>query len=247
MPMERVQLLGIPIDALTASAAIERLYSFLEGESQHHVLTPNNEMLVEASRNPEFCDVLQESSLNLPDSTGLVVCARMTGQRLPARVTGVDTVMALCAKLPDSLPVFLLGAKEGIAKKAAEHLHAQNPHLQIVGTYSGSPRDDDAREICARINASQPRLLLVAFGAPRQDLWISRYLTELPSVRVAMGVGGTFDFLAGRVCRAPKLVRVLGLEWAWRFLLEPWRAKRMWNAVVVFPWLVLRYGRNTPS
>ncbi|MBI2117865.1 WecB/TagA/CpsF family glycosyltransferase, partial [Candidatus Peregrinibacteria bacterium] len=94
---------------------------------------------------------------------------------------------------------------------------------------------------------AKPRLLLVAFGAPEQDLWIDRYLSAMPSVRVAMGIGGTLDFLAGVRKRAPALVQKLGFEWLWRLLNEPWRLRRIWNAVVVFPWLVVRYGRENPK
>jgi N-acetylglucosaminyldiphosphoundecaprenol N-acetyl-beta-D-mannosaminyltransferase len=97
-----------------------------------------------------------------------------------------------------------------------------------------------------RIESARPHILLVAFGAPAQDMWIATHLKSLPTVRIAMGVGGTFDFLAGDVRRAPLALRILGLEWLWRLILEPWRWKRIWTAVVTFPWLVLRYGKEGP-
>ena len=114
-----------------------------------------------------------------------------------------------------------------------------NTSLRIAGTFSGSPRDEDAEEIIGKIREAKPHLLLAAFGAPEQDLWISEHLKKLPSVRVAMGVGGTFDFLAGKRRRAPKWMRSIGLEWFYRLLREPKRIKRIFNAVVVFPMLVL--------
>ncbi len=243
----RVTLLGIPLDPVTMPEAVSRLRGFFADDRQHHVMTPNNEMLVEASRNPEFASVLRRSDLNLPDSMGLLLMAKRTGQHLPQRVTGVDTVQALCASLTEDAPVFLLGAAPGVAEKAAEALQSANPGLRVVGTYSGSPADEDATEILQLIATAHPALLLVAFGAPAQDLWIDRHLRELPSVRVAMGVGGTFDFLAGVQVRAPAFLRAAGLEWLWRFIREPSRWKRMWNAVVVFPLLVLRYGKKSPG
>jgi N-acetylglucosaminyldiphosphoundecaprenol N-acetyl-beta-D-mannosaminyltransferase len=150
----------------------------------------------------------------------------------------------LCGILDASCPVFLLGAADGVAEKAAAVLRSRNPRLKIVGTFSGSPRMEDDAVIMRMIKDAKPHLLLVAFGAPAQDLWIHEHLKNLPSVRVAMGVGGTFDFLAGVQKRAPRWMRSIGLEWLWRFIREPSRWKRMWRAVVVFPWLVIR---ATPS
>lgn len=243
--MLRVSLLGIPIDPLTMQQAIVRLHEFLSGGVQHHVMTVNSEMLVESTRNPVFADVMKRTSLNLPDSQGVVWAAKWTGQTRAERVTGVDCVTTLLAGLSSDHPVFLLGAGEGIASRAAEVLRRNNPKLRIVGTYAGSPRAQDASDIIRRITATEPRLLLVAYGAPAQDLWIALHLKELPSVRVAIGVGGTFDFIAGKRTRAPTLLRSLGLEWLWRVIVEPRRIGRIANAVVVFPFLVLRYGKQT--
>lgn len=242
--MKRVYLLGIPIDAVTAQQAVDHLQTLLERTERHHIMTPNSEMLVASRKNPEFQSVLRSSSLNLPDSIGLIWMANLTHQHLPERVTGVDTVQALCRTLDERHPVFLLGAGEGIAEQAAEVLRGKNSRLKIIGTYAGSPSDRDAQEIIRRINDAQPHLLFVAYGAPKQDLWIHKHLSQLPSVRVAMGVGGTFDFLAGVQKRAPVIFRKLGLEWLWRLFKEPRRFKRILNAVVVFPLMVLRYGRN---
>ncbi len=244
MGSPRVFLLGVPLDAVTRDQAVARLRALLDSPAQHHVMTPNSEMLVESTHNARFREIMLQSTLNLPDSAGVLWMARYTGQRLPQRVAGVDAVMELCAGLGSDHPVFLLGAADGVAAKAADALRAMNPRLRVAGSYGGSPRPDDFEGIAARINAAAPHLLLVAFGAPAQDLWIAEHLGALPSVRVAMGVGGTFDFLAGTQVRAPAFLRSLGLEWAWRFAHEPWRWRRMWRAVIVFPFLVLRHGRQ---
>lgn len=239
----RAHVLGIPIDAVTRKEAVEKLCDMLKGQAQCHVMTPNAEMLVEASRNPGFAKILKSSALNLPDSQGLVWMAQLKGQYLPERVTGADTVEELCKTLHGGIRVFLLGAREGVAQKAADALREKNPDLNIVMTMSGSPRGEDVEKILIAINGISPHLLLVAFGAPAQDIWIDQNLKHMPSVRVAMGVGGTFDFLAGVQKRAPKILQNIGLEWMWRFVQEPSRWKRMWNAVVVFPTLVIS-GRN---
>ena len=150
----------------------------------------------------------------------------------------------MCLKLTSEHSVFLLGAAPDVAELAAAKLREKNPQLRIVGTYSGSPSEADAPEILRRINAADPQVLLVAFGAPAQDLWIDRYKADLHHVRVAMGVGGTFDFLAGRIKRAPHIFRSLGLEWLWRLIQEPRRIKRIRNAVVVFPLLVKKSNQK---
>ncbi|MEI8230921.1 MAG: WecB/TagA/CpsF family glycosyltransferase [Candidatus Peregrinibacteria bacterium] len=247
MSSSRVLLLGVPLDPVTLSEAVDCIVGYLKGSAQQHVMTPNAEMLVEAHRSPAFNALLQKTALNIPDSVGLLKMARWTGQMLPERVTGVDTVIALCALLDSSVPVFLLGAAPGIAEAAAKTLQNSNPRLAIVGCFAGSPKDEESSLIIQRINAASPHLLLVAYGAPAQDFWIEKHLQHLPSVRVAMGIGGTFDFLAGKVTRAPAVLRKFGLEWLWRLIREPKRFKRIWNAVVVFPILVMRHGKGSLS
>ncbi len=239
--MSRVTILGVPLDPITREGAVERIRAMLASNQQHHVMTPNAEMLVEASTNASFKELMNQTALNLPDSAGLLWAAKKTGQHLPERVTGIDTVIKLCEELAKNEPVFLLGAAPGVAEKAGEKLQRANPLLQLVGTYAGSPRDDDATAIVRRINASGARLLLVAYGAPKQDQWIDRHMKDMPSVRVAIGVGGTFDFIAGTKKRAPRFMQNMKLEWLWRLLHEPKRFPRIWRAVVTFPILVLRY------
>ncbi len=236
----RITILGVPFDSVTSSEACERLLGFLTSDGQHHVMTPNNEMLVEGTKHPEFLKVMQSTALNLPDSTGVVWAARKLGTPLKERVPGVDAVLGLMGALTPEHPVFLLGAAPGVAEQAALSLSAQFRQAKIVGTFAGSPKDEDATQIIAQINESGAQILLVAYGSPKQDLWIHRHLKELPQVKIAMGVGGTFDFFAGVRKRAPQFLRQLGLEWLWRLLLEPSRFKRIFTAVVVFPWIVLR-------
>jgi N-acetylglucosaminyldiphosphoundecaprenol N-acetyl-beta-D-mannosaminyltransferase len=244
--MARVQLLGVPLDPVTADEAVAALLDYVRSSAQHHVMTPNAEMLVAASRDARFRDLLNQTALNLPDSAGLLWMANWTHQYLPERVTGVDTVTSLCARLTPDQSVFFLGAAPGVAEKASIILRMKFPNLRIAGTYGGSPSTAEAPEIVERIQQASPSVLLVAYGAPAQDLWIDHHLKNLSSVRLAMGVGGTFDFIAGTQVRAPKLLQRLHLEWAWRVLLQPSRWKRILNAVIVFPLLVVRHGKEAP-
>ena len=141
--------------------------------------------------------------------------------------------------------MFLLGGIEGVADATAAVLKKYFPMLKVVGAESGGVASTDGGQtddghLIARINHAQPLLLFVAFGHPKQEKWIFKHLDQLPSVKVAIGVGGSFDFISGNVSRAPEVLRSLGLEWLYRLIKEPWRWKRIYTAVVVFPFLVLK-------
>ena len=244
---DRIFILGIPIDSLTRTEALDRLRIMLQSSGRHHVMTPNNEMLVEAAKNPPFRTILQASALNLPDSTGLLLAARITGQRLKERVPGVDVVEELLRTLEPGHPVFFLGGRSGVPARAAAAMQVKNPGLRVAGCYEGSPRPEEAHEIIRRIQGAKPHCSSSRTGRPRKDLWIDRHLKELPTVRVAIGVGGTFDVLSGEIRRAPALLRAVGLEWLWRLLQEPRRIGRMFRAVIAFPVFILCYGQTLPS
>ncbi len=241
--MTRHDILGVPVDTLSAREALERIAGYFRMPGQFHVTTPNPEMIVEAKKNEAFRNVLQKTALNIPDGVGLVWAVRRRSSSPVERITGTDTLLALAAANARICPperIFLLGAAPGVAERAAEKLKERNPAIRDIGTYSGSPRLEEEAEIIRRINAFSPTLLFVAFGAPKQDLWIARNLSKMPSVKVAMGIGGALDFIAGKRKRAPRWMRHIGIEWLWRLILEPRRALRIWRAIVVFPWLVLR-------
>ena len=172
---------------------------------------------------------------------------------IPERITGTDLMAEIFRKFPDK-KIFLLGAKEGIAEKAVKNLKCQisrqNDHIRLTNTkfqnsklydyFSGTPKAFDEKEISTRINSFKPDILFVAFGSPNQELWIAKNLSKIPSVKIAIGVGGAFDFFAGEKKRAPKIFQKLGIEWLYRLFIEPKRWKRIFNAVVIFPWKFLK-------
>lgn len=232
----RSSIFGVPIDAVTLNEACDRLCQMLDEGGRHHVLTPNPEMLLTARSNETFRAIFQSSALNVPDGYGLIIASHFLGDPLPERVSGIDLLSAFCRRIEG--PVFLLGAAEGVAARAAETLRASNNGLIIAGTYSGSPNPSEEDSILQNINGSGAKVLFVAFGSPKQDLWIARNLSRMPGICIAMGVGGSFDFLAGVRSRAPTWMRTVGLEWFWRLIQEPRRARRILRAVVLFPILV---------
>lgn len=234
-----VTILGIRVDALTYDDLRQRIAGFIAAGGPHQICTANPEFVMEARRNPAFRQVLADADLVLADGVGLLWAARRTGQHLLQRVTGSDGVPLIAAWAAEGgWRLYLLGAAPGVAERAAEILCARHPGLQIVGTFAGSPADRDAAEIIARIQEARPDVLLVAYGAPKQDLWIARYRDAL-GVPVMMGIGGTLDFIAGVQKRAPRWVQRLNLEWLFRLITQPWRWRRQLD-LPRFVWAVLR-------
>ncbi len=166
---------------------------------------------------------------------GVLWAARRQGVQLRERVTGSDGIYRICAAAATAgWRVFLLGAGPGVAEVAANKLRARYPGLQVAGVYAGSPQDAEWPVIQAQLAAAQPDILFVAYGHPRQDLWIDQHRHELPA-RVALGIGGALDFVAGVTQRAPLWMQRWGLEWLHRLLREPWR----WRRMAKLPWFVV--------
>ena len=234
-----MNILGVRVDDVTTDETLALVDRFIGEGRPHQIVTVNPEFVIEAQRNAEFRVALNESALALPDGVGLLWAARLLGRPLRARVTGSDT-LPLIARLSAErgYRLYLLGAAPGVAEAAAERLRGGNPALQIAGAYAGSPDPTEEDEIVARVVRAAPDLLCVAYGAPRQDLWIRRNLQRL-GVPVCMGVGGSLDFVAGVAPRAPLWVCDLGLEWLYRLVRQPWRWRRM-LALPRFVCLVLR-------
>jgi N-acetylglucosaminyldiphosphoundecaprenol N-acetyl-beta-D-mannosaminyltransferase len=237
-------ILSVRIDDVTPDEALARCQAFVESGQPHQVVTVNPEFVVAAQSDADFASVLARADLAVPDGAGLLLAARWLGRPLRGRVTGVDLSRRLAVLAAQRrYRLFLLGAAPGVAERAAAALAAANPGLLVVGTYAGSPAPREEDDIVARVRATAPHILLVAYGAPAQDKWIARNLHRL-GVPLAVGVGGVLDYVAGVVPYAPAWLRRLGLEWAYRLVRQPWRWRRIWNAVVVFPWLVLTRGHR---
>jgi N-acetylglucosaminyldiphosphoundecaprenol N-acetyl-beta-D-mannosaminyltransferase len=236
-------ILSIPVDDVTIAEVVEQACDWVRGEAGtvHQIVTVNPEFIIAARANPGFRAVLEQADLSTADGIGVLLAARLLGQPLRSRVTGVDLVEAMAARAEPNMRLFLLGAGPGVAERAAASLVARFPGCGIAGTWSGSPRREDAGEALKRINAVGATVVLVAYGAPEQDLWIDRYRSELAAcgIVLAVGVGGTLDYLAGEVPRAPEAVRRLGFEWLYRLIRQPWRWRRQ-LALPLFAALVLR-------
>ncbi len=224
-----VCIAGTPIDRLSRAEAVNKIDSFVKSRRFHQVATANTDFLVNALSDPELTHILRHSDMVTADGMPVVWAARLVGSYIPERVTGADIVpdiASLAAKRGYRL--FMLGAQEATLHRAARRLELVAPGIKIVGRLAPPMADLDSLDtprILAAIRAARPDILLVAFGNPKQEKWIYRNRAALGNVPVCMGVGGTFDFLAGDVRRAPLWMQHCGLEWFHRLALNP---RRLW-------------------
>jgi len=241
---KRQTILGLPVDGITYDQWMESIDSWIkQGNFPHHVCTVNPEFMMIAQKDTIFAGVLKRASICVPDGVGLLWASKRLGEPLPQRVTGSDGVPRIAQEADKrGWKLFFLGAGEGVAQKAADVLRVQYPNLHIVGIYGGSPSPDEEETIVQMVNDSGADILLVAYGAPKQDLWIARNQPRL-KCKMAMGIGGSFDFIAGIVPRAPIWMQKNGLEWLYRLYLQPSRIGRM-TRLPRFVWAVIRRGRH---
>ncbi|NOX61026.1 MAG: WecB/TagA/CpsF family glycosyltransferase [Chloroflexi bacterium] len=237
-PPPAIHILDVPVHPVTYAGFLDLVAAFIAEGRPRQICTANPEFVMTARRNPQFMAVLQKADLVLPDGAGLLWAARRQGQVLPERVTGSDGIYYLAERAArEGWALYLLGAGPGVAKRTADILTQRYPGLRVVGTYAGTPADEDYPAIAQRIRSARPDILLVAYGAPKQDLWIAQHKDDLGAA-VSMGVGGAFDHVAGVRRRAPQWLIRLNLEWLWRLATQPWRWRRQLD-LPRFVWAVL--------
>lgn len=254
-----MKIFGIPIDEITyeqAKAALNR---------PQVIFTPNPEILLKARKNQALARALKKGTLFLPDGHGLALVSSLLPypkisrvflyipalilflfrkkpfqKILPEVIHGSDFMCDLLEwSQGHQKKVYFLGAGPGIAQKTAEFFIKRYPKLRVVGFSSLDP----SHEAFAHVKKSHAQVLLVAYGAPKQEIWMAKYVSHLPDLFHAMAVGGAFDFWSGKVKRAPDFLRKLGLEWTWRLIIQPKiRLCRVWNATVKFPLITLFFS-----
>ena len=231
-------LLGVGITNAYSKDILKYLVNFLKnGDKKLFLVTPNAEMLVLANGDTQFKFILNRADLALADSVGITLGAKIMGVSLKDRVSGSTFVETLCeavAKQP--ITVGFLGGRGNVAERAAERLKQKYPELKVVFSKSFSENDKAKLPTPADI-------LFVALGVPKQEMFIAKYLQNLP-VKAAVGVGGAFDYISGDVVRAPKLIQKLGFEWLFRLIRQPWRLKRQLK-LIEFIYLILKDKFNS--
>jgi len=233
---ERPKILGVPFDNVNKKEALNTVFKKLDtNKEQLFIATPNPEILLAARKNEPFQKVLNQTDLNIPDGFGIMLASWLNRTPLKERVTGTDFLQAICNKAPQGTKIFLLGAAPGVAEKTKEVLEKRYPNVKIAGTFAGSPSQEEDVNIRKLIDQSEAKILFVAFGAPKQEMWIARNLAHLKHIKVVMGVGGAFDFISGTIKRAPYWMRRIGVEWLYRLIKQPSRIGRIFNATIKFP------------
>lgn len=239
----KVNILGIPVDRLTLEQTVERICRAWRENRSLHVVTANAEMLYRCRQDLELREIIEAAGLVTADGAGVVLASRILGFAVPQRVAGFDLMLACLQEAArTSLPLYFLGSRRGVLERAAAKARESYPGINIVGCHHGYFREEEEKAILEEICRLRPALLLVALGVPKQEKWIARYQKEIPSC-VAIGVGGSFDVLAGKARRAPLWMQRAGLEWFYRLLKEPSRLGR--TAVLPhFLLAVLRQAAN---
>lgn len=254
--MKSVNLFGMKIDVANMALAVDTVLDWCDQEDVEgcrYVVTPNVDHAVMYQTNADLRTAYTKASLVLADGAPVVLASRLVQKALPERVAGSDLVPAVFDKVTEKqqtkkLRVYLLGAGPGVAERAAEAIHQRWSGIEVVGTYSppmGFENDPAENEhIVSLIAESQPDLLLVGLGAPKQELWVSRHIEQIDA-KAALCIGATIDFLAGEKSRSPRWMQRVGLEWLHRMMTEPSRlAKRYLRDAWIFPQLVWREWRS---
>ncbi len=221
----RIDVLGVGVDNLTPDEALALAGALAAGDKTAYAVTPNPEFLQMAKKNEAFRAALNGADLVVADGIGVVKAAQILGRPLKAKVPGIDLADGLCATLARTGGrLFLLGAKPGVARTAAENLAAKYPGLVVCGTHDGYFKED--APVVGAIRAARADVVFVCLGAPRQELWMVQY-GAATGAKLLLGLGGSLDVFAGAVERAPERWQRLGLEWLYRLCKEPRRIGRM--------------------
>lgn len=229
-------ILGVGVNSLRMADAVNLIEKYMDDKANVIIATANAEMLMNATRDADLKRILNSAALVVPDGAGTVWAAHQLGYDMPERVAGYDLAQELMKRAPEKgRKIFFFGSAPGVADKAKLKAEELYPGINIVGTRNGFFTENDIPEILEEIKNARPDLLLVALGVPKQEKFLDKYYKEL-GVPVSIGVGGTFDVMAGVMKRAPLWMQKAKLEWLFRGMLQPKRAGRL----LALPKFVLR-------
>lgn len=240
----KIDILGVSFDNLTLEEAIEAGLALARGKQEGaYAVTPNPEFILDARKNETFRLDLSGAALTIPDGIGVIYAAKVLGTPLKGKTPGIDFaagVMAGMAK--ESLRLYLLGAKPGVAELAGKNLMGRYPGLTVCGVHDGYFMEEESAALAAEIRESQADVVFVCLGAPKQERWMAAHGAET-GAHLLVGLGGSLDVFAGTVDRAPAGWQKLGLEWLYRLCKEPWRWKRMIRLPLILWYALLaRFG-----
>lgn len=232
--MKKVSIFGVKINNITLDEATEIVEKFLGEDRLRAIYTPNTEIVMAAKDDENLKKIINESDLVIPDGIGLIYGSRIGKKPLKERVTGVDlSIKLLEIANKKGYRLYLLGGKDGVAKRAGENILKEYPNVNIVGyhhgyfkgSHIGYKDHEEELNLIDNINGAKPDIIFVGLGFPKQEIWIAENKNRLNG-RVIIGNGGTMDILSGDSKRAPEIFQRLGLEWLYRLIKEPSRIKR---------------------
>ncbi len=224
-PLPEFKILGQPVNL--ATDYLPWLVNRLQQGIGTHVVTMNAEIVIQATQNPKLSEIIHKADLVTPDGSGIIMALRLHGVEQP-RCAGIDLgedLLRLAGKSEYNYPVFFYGGKPAIVQQAAQKWQTELPNLNIVGIEHGYINTEEQAKLLERIQAAQPKIILVALGVPQQEIWIHEHFHLCPEA-IWIGVGGSFDVWSGVKNRAPQLIRKLDLEWMYRIAKEPSRWRR---------------------
>ena len=237
------EILSVPFDVCTMDEAVAKVLGFFEDGRQHIVCTPNPEIVMEAQTDGQLMSILKAADLVVPDGVGVVWASQRTARPVPERVAGYDLCMRVLEEMAKTgKTAYFFGGAPDVAATAAKRAMKRFDRLKVLGAHNGYFDEAEERKLLQELKNNPPDLLLVGLGAQKQEKWIYENL-RFTKVRVAIGVGGCFDVMAGNVKRAPKIFRKLGLEWFYRLISQPSR----WRRMLRLPQFVLRVMTQKPA
>jgi len=240
--MEKANILGCRVDQITLVEAVRLVENFVNEGNPVQVVTLNAEMAYQAQTNRNMQAIINQAALVTPDGISIIWAGRKLGYDLRERVTGIDLLTDICQVAPSkNWGIYLLGSAPGIASQAGENLTKSYPGLILCGTHNGYFQPEELPAIIKQVKDTSPHIIFVGLGSPKQEEWIYSHKMEL-GVPVCIGVGGSFDVIAGTKRRAPAWMIRLNLEWLYRLISEPVRFKRQ-LAIPKFMWRVLQQGK----
>lgn len=227
---EKINIRGIPVDNVNLDEAFSAVVSFVHSNSFHMICTPNAEIVQQCIEDEALADLIRSADLIIPDGAGVVLASKILGSPLKAKTPGCELGERIAKESgANGFRVYFLGGKPGIAALAEEKLREKYPDFKTVGTHDGyfKKEGEENDAVIAEINAAAPDILFVCLGVPAQEKWIAANRDRLPTVRAALGLGGSLDSYAGTMKRAPRIFIRLNLEWFYRLCCQPSRIGRM--------------------
>ena len=221
-----VHLFGLRIDSLTLLDTLDRVDEFIRDGGAHQQVSINVDKIVKAAKSPQLRDIVNSCALVNVDGMPVIWASRLLGEPVRARIAGIDLFEAIMHAAPRrGWRIYLLGARQEVVEATRRHFETACPGIEIVGARDGYWKPDEETLVVDEIASARPDILFVALGSPRKEEFLARYQTRM-RIPFAMGVGGSFDVVAGSVRRAPRWIQNLGFEWFYRFSQEPRRLFR---------------------